>query len=355
MKKKILIINKKQFGYLTDSYKYCLENRKFYNITLICMDAGFNKFKIKGIDVIYISIRGGLLLRGYQFIRACIIECNKKDYDVAFLIYFNFCSLIKLFSDKKFILDIRTGAVGGTAIKRYLINKLMFIESILFNKISVISESLRDFLKIPKSKSIILPLGADVVSSISKNFDSLKLLYIGTFNHRNIHETILGLFKFINQYQISEITYDIVGFGSVAEEKLIKDTILENNLNKIITFHGRKAHIECEELFNNCNVGISYIPITDYYHCQPPTKTFEYINSGMICLGTSTNENAKLINTTNGVLCLDNPIDFCKALNNIYLNKNEFNSKLIAKSLSDYTWKKIGTKFRRLIENTSKL
>jgi len=42
-----------------------------------------------------------------------------------------------------------------------------------------------------------------------------------------------------------------------------------------------------------------------YYDCQPATKTFEYILSGMVCIATSTYENKKLINNINGVLCND--------------------------------------------------
>ena len=39
-------------------------------------------------------------------------------------------------------------------------------------------------------KAHILPLGADVISSVNKTFDSLHLLYVGTLFNRNI-DTVL--------------------------------------------------------------------------------------------------------------------------------------------------------------------
>lgn len=38
-----------------------------------------------------------------------------------------------------------------------------------------------------------------------------------------------------------------------------------------------------------------YVPITDYYEYQPPTKTFEYVLSGLLCLATATSSNKEVI------------------------------------------------------------
>lgn len=67
---------------------------------------------------------------------------------------------------------------------------------------------------------------------------------------------------------------------------------------------------DLEPYFEQANVGISFVPMTDHYDAQPATKTFEYSNSGLYVLGTATTENKKSIDN-NGVLIQDTPESFC--------------------------------------------
>ena len=344
MKEKLLIINKSQFGYHTDSYKYCQYLKNEFNITYICFNGRHKKINEDGVEVLYVPYKGSFLQRGITFLRLCRQYIKYNKVDLIFIVYFQMAFMLKLtLPSKKFILDIRTGAIGKTPMKRKIYDGIMVFESIFFNNITIISECLRKKLKLKDEKCHILPLGADTLSETNKLFKTIKLLYVGTFDSRNIHETVLGLYEFIKKVEKKnlDITYDIFGSGTVNEENLLLKTISDLDLKKVVKFHGRKRHEELKPYFDNCNIGISYIPITDYYECQPPTKTFEYINSGLLCIGTSTKENKKLIMKENGVLCTDNAKAFSDALEKVYNTRKKFNSQQIRETLIEYNWKTI--------------
>ena len=344
MRKKILLINRIQFGYHTDSYNYCKYLKDEFDITYICFDTDKKKIEESGINIFYLPYDGSVLTKGIKFIKYCRSYIKNNQVDLIFILYFQFASLIKigLFSNK-FILDIRTGAVGSTSKKRAIADAIMSFETHFFNHITIISASLRDKLGLKSKKSHILPLGADELSSTDKSFDSIHLLYVGTLSFRDIDKTVFGLSKFIQKYKHKniEISYDIFGSGTAEAEKLLSASISETNLGNIVTFHGRKNHKEIQYYFDNCNIGIAYVPITDYYDVQPPTKIFEYARAGMVNIATSTYENKRVITEDNGVICDDTIDSFSDGLEAVYIYKDEWNSQKIRKSLEDFSWEKI--------------
>ena len=105
-KKKILVINKKQFGYHTDIYKCCQYNTDLLEITLICFDSGYKKIKSNKINVIYLSNKGTSLIRGIRFIYKSIKESRVGHYDIIFMIYFPMVSIIKIFINSLTILSL---------------------------------------------------------------------------------------------------------------------------------------------------------------------------------------------------------------------------------------------------------
>jgi len=340
-KKTLLIINKAQFGYHTDTYKYCQYLQNEFDITYICFDLKREKKHLDGIEVFYIPYEGSFLKKGIDFINYCRQHIKNNEIDLIFIVYFQMVSILKLLvQTKRIILDIRSGSVNRNLVKRKIFDTRLSLESKLFENISIISDCLRKKLKIESKKCYILPLGADTLSIVNKSFQNIHLIYVGTLNSRNIHETVIGLSKYlkINDTEMIEISYDIFGFGTGDEENLLNRTIEENGLNTIVKFHGRKNHTELKNYFDFCNIGVSYIPITDYFECQPPTKTFEYINAGMLCIGTSTKLNRNLITTTNGVVSSDSPESFASALEKVYNNKDNYDSKKIRETLTQYSW-----------------
>jgi glycosyltransferase involved in cell wall biosynthesis len=258
-----------------------------------------------------------------------------------FIHYFENCQYLKkLLPWKKMILDIRSLSINKDENQRIQYDSRLKKTCKHFDFVTIISEGLRKKLKLPTEKSAILPLGSDVISRQPKTFESLKLLYVGTLNGRNIAQTIKGLSIFCKKYpQIQNISYDIIGDGSELEE--IKELVAEQDLSDKITLHGRIPHFELSPYFDKCNIGISYVPVTDYYEHQPVTKTYEYILSGMACIATNTFENKIIINNDNGVLCDDSPLSFAQALERITANQSLYNSAYIQNTLKDHTWQDI--------------
>lgn len=277
-------------------------------------------------------------------------------YDIIFVVYMQGSSLIKLgFKSKKIIVDVRTGAVGTTEKKRKLNDLLMKFEVGTFQYKTIISQCLQKKFNLFQNNVYILPLGSDILSSTIKDYKEIKLLYIGTLNSRNIEDTVNGLSLFVQKYNDIPISYDIFGSGYLEVEAKLRNSIVEAKLEDIVTFHGRKPHSEIQEYFDNCNVGVSYIPITDYFDCQPPTKTYEYINSGMYCIATNTKANQNLISEKNGILCQDTAKSFSSALESFYKNKDYIDTQAISDTLSKYSWKIIVEKILKpLFQNIVK-
>ena len=343
MKKKLLIITKGQFGYNIDSYHHCLYLKDEFDITYICFDVNLTKRDEDGINVVYISHEGSFLQKAIRFVKTSRKYINKKEFDLIFIVYFQSVFLLGLMSKShNIILDIRTGAVGYGVKKRKINDFIIKSESKFFRNISIISSCLKNRLGINEEKTHILPLGSDSFSIKKKQYNNLNLLYVGRFQNRNIHETIYGLKIFLDANRIEiDITYDIIGFGNDNEVKKLTDAIDKTNLHGIITLHGRVPHMKLKPFFERCNVGICYVPVTDYFNCQPATKMFEYINSGLVCIATNTDENKIYINNENGLLCEDTPSSFAKSLEELNKKKQEYETENIRKTLEELSWSNI--------------
>lgn len=333
-KRSVLIINKAQFGYHVDSYKYCEYLRDRFDVTYLCFDSGKEKVVLPGVDVNYINWEGSFLQKGKTFIRAC--KAAMAGYDIVFCVYFQGSSLLTRQSGKqRMILDIRTGYVGEERLKKWCFNRLMRFESRFFSHVSIISDSLAQLLKIKRYS--LLPLGSDVLSNTEKDFSSLKLIYIGTLTNRRINETVHACRLFVEQHGAT-ITYDIFGDGNAEAVQELKNEVAQTPQ---VRYHGFKRHTEIQPYLDTCNVGVSFVPMTDYFDVQPPTKTFEYLHSGMICLGTDTAENRKIITTANGVLCRDTVASFQAALEDLQSRAAGFNSDKIRQTVAGSTWDQI--------------
>ncbi len=300
-----------------------------------------------GVNVVYMNWRGGYIQKGSDFINFAIKHIRQNNFETIFIVYFPFCFLIRLFTNEHTILDIRTGSVEKSSLVRKTSNFLKTFEALFFKNITIISESLGQMLGINMKKVKVVPLGADIISDTDKDFDYPRLFYVGTLFNRKMHETVIGFKKFLIANDFDKKSYDIFGFGLKSEEDLMNKTISENNLDDIVRFHGRKSHHEIKSYFDKCNIGVSYVPMTKYFECQPPTKTYEYVNSGMVCITTNTYENKLLINKTNGVLCDDNPTSFSEGLSRIVQNREFYNSNTIRTTLKDNNWETIAMRLGR--------
>lgn len=339
MKEKLTIINKEQFGSLTDSLKWCQYLRDRYDITFLCFDSGRSRLYLDGIKVIYISSCGPKFFRAIRFFFICCINILKNRSKVL-VVYFNNCHLFKLLFPKiKMQMDIRTLAVLGDKESRSEYNEGIKYSSKYFDIVSVISERIRDVLGLNGNNTYILPLGADIISDVPKDYSEIKLLYVGTLNGRRISDTIAGLYDFISNNKDVVVTYDIVGDGF--ELNNLKKLVKKLGLMNVVTFHGHIPYDELSPFYAKCNVGVSYVPMTDYYDNQPPTKVYEYALSGLFQIATSTSANRGLISNSNGVLIKDNSDDFSFALSKVYAMRNTIDEIVIRSSLSHSTWTRI--------------
>jgi len=206
----------------------------------------------------------------------------------------------------------------------------------------VISSNLAKRLGLLGPKVHILPLGADVISPTDKEFDTLRLIYVGTLHNRRIDDTIIGFHRFFLEFHDRiQCTYKIIGSGYRGEEEDLRRLVRRLDLQSVVEVLGRIPHEELRPYFDASNVGIAYIPITKMYDVQPPTKTFEYLLSGMAIIATSTTENMRLVNMKNGVLVEDNAESFCAGLKQIYERRKGFDSSSIRDEGRPYMWKTI--------------
>jgi len=350
MKPKILVISQEQIGYLIDYYKYTQYLKNDFGITLCCWDYNRPKMEIDGVSIVYVSRKGNIFFRNIRFIFKVFKLCKKQKYDLIFINYFRGCSIVSFFAKSKpKILDIRTSCIHTSKIYREVQNHLIYVESLLYNKITIISTGLADLLHISMSKIVELPLGADTISVSPKKYRKIDLLYVGTLYNRRIEDTIIGFKKFIDNRKDYTSTYTIIGAGWKNEEAELRSLILSLGLEKQVFMYGYIKYELLIQYFEKATIGISYIPITPYYQFQPSTKTFEYLQAGLPVVATNTIENAKVITQENGCLIEDNPDSFVWGLQNIVDSFGSFDMKRIQESIINYTWPNICNNLKNII------
>ncbi|MDL2277343.1 glycosyltransferase [Parabacteroides sp. OttesenSCG-928-G07] len=337
--KELLIISNEQFGYHTDSFKYCQNLKDTYTITYFCFYKGQPKISLDGVENIYIPWDRSKIVRSVAF----FFKALKAMFfckGVTFIVYFNGFTLLHLLLPwKKAILDIRTLSVSPNKTKRYLEDLFLKVTAKTFSYVTVVSQGVKEKLNLSSKKTFILPLGADCISEKRKDYKKVHLLYVGTLMGRKILDTVKGFHKYILFNKDAEITYDIVGDGSEKEE--IKRYIEQNKLTGQIVMHGYLPHQQLQPLFDRCNIGVSYVPITEYYTNQPATKTFEYAMSGLYVVATNTKSNREVITPDNGILIEDSVNSFYEAMKQISLTSHCFNEAAIRSSLSQYSWNSV--------------
>lgn len=349
--KRMLMIVPEQYGYHVDWFNYCRYLKDMYDITYICFDEGLEKINNTGIKVIYIKNRTNRVLNKLIYHSTVIKNIIFGKFTFIFINYFRTCSIYTIFKSKKILLNIRTAAVMDNQEERDKYNDFLSKEAERFSNVAVISKGIERKLNLRNSNILILPLGADNIvesDNISKadnihNKIEFNLLYVGTFDFRRIEDTVIGFKMFRDEYRnYVDCKYTIVGFANnkIYEQRIL-DTIRENGLTEEVIYVGRVSNSNLGEYFKDNNIGISYVPIEERYQYQPPTKTYEYIMNGLICLATRTFENSRIIDDDNGVLIEDNVDGFKKGLETIYKNMDRYDRREIINRSKKYSWKDI--------------
>lgn len=295
---------------------------------------------MSGVNVTYISMQGNKFLVLIRFIRSLIAHIRREKPEIVVCKYFPLCSLILLASRKtRFVLDIRSASVTTNTWKNSISDFLIRFAYRRFDHTLILSESLRKRLHVPKAR--IMPLGADRIADTDKTFQHLRLLYVGTLNNRNIPETIAGIRIFRDQNPGTDLHYTIIGSGSPETEDHLRQAIISNQLSDFVDFAGPLPYTELALPFQTHNIGVSFIPMTPYYDKQPPTKTYEYLMSGMAVIATKTFENRRILQPHCGVLIQDNAAAFAAGLERLQQELGTFSSARIRAGYADCSWEYI--------------
>lgn len=348
MRNKILIICKDQFGYHTDIYKWCEFLRDEYDVEAITF-SGKPKVSMDNVKVHYVSKNGSRTIRGIRYVLTCLWHLMFFK-GIILVSYFKECRVLKwCFRKKTMILDIRTLDVNRDKKTREREDTLLIKATKLFDFVTIISEGIRTKIGLSKEKSAVLPLGADIVSTEEKKFNSIRMMYVGTLYNREVHKTLEGLAIALKKNKTLDILYDVIGDSHGNELTELKKLVKEYHLEKYVTLHGYIQHSQLKSLFDKCNVGVSFVPMTDYYEYQPVTKSFEYILSGLFTLATKTYCNKEIITNENGYLIDDTPESVASGIEYIMNNKDLFNSTIIRNSLLNYQWENIVNEYLKPI------
>lgn len=340
MKDEILIICREQFGYHTDIYKWCQYLRDEYTVSVITF-GGKPKVCMEDVRVHYVSLIGARVFRGIRFIIKTLLLAAAHRGPVL-VCYFPGCCIYKLLLPwKKIILDIRTLDVSADIDQRSYADRRLSRSLKYFDHISVISEGVAKKLRLNTKNYSLLPLGAEKIECCKKDYSRFRLIYIGTLFNRDIHKTVEGLALFLRKHPETDIFYDIIGDGPNNEAENLKSVVIEHGLEGHVKVHGYLLHSDLMPFLREANVGVSFVPMTDYYEHQPVTKSYEYILAGLYTIATNTGSNRKIISKTNGILINDSPLDFAHGLEKVVCNAGLISTEAVQQSLKNYTWQAI--------------
>lgn len=367
---KLLIAPKCQYGYNTDYYQ--MANRlaeKGISVEVVCFDQGYRKLDPPdNVHVKYVprtANKAGNYTRHVLEIAKTFMK-HRKSLDWAVVSSTIELSgilpfLLKLAKPQmKWIMDIRTCSVVPSKKKRQLNDLLTLHSSRFFDRVTVVSELVAKRMNIFEFN--VLPLGAECYIDLKKKQldpKNINFLYVGTFDGRRI-EDLIQAFDIVKNKLAPDVKsrFDIVGYGEREAVTLeVTDAIGRAQHKDSIVYHGRKSHKEIHELFETATIGFSYVPQTDFFDVQPPTKTYEYIMNGIVCIGTNTKANAQIIYADNGVLTEDNVDSLVQSIEQTVARLGDFNSLKISRTVSDSKWENIVSDFhlflKRLKSETS--
>jgi hypothetical protein len=352
--KSILIAIPAQFGLSNTHYYWSKYLSRAFKVTYYSFGDKVNNSPVEfPVELISIPFHDNKLKRVFYYYFGIVKLLKQRRFDYIIVSQYKIDFIIKfLFPVRKMFYNIQTGGVKGSFLFRAIHDFQLFVSSVLYNHILILDDNLSRKLGISASKRSIIPLGADIISKEVKSFEKLKLLYIGTLYGRNLEVTIHGFAKFLKDYP--ESTYSIIGEGYSNEIQALRLLTKTLNIESNVFILGRKSHREAKRYFDECNIGVSYVPMTSFYDLQPPTKSYEYILSGLFCIATNTTANSKIINGINGILLRkDDAESFYRGLVEISSKTTFATSEEIRQTILDFKWENIIT--NRLIPALNRL
>ncbi len=298
-----------------------LDRRKIYRIPL----AGGKRGKRK---------------RMLSFILKSVDFFDKHDFSIVHIhsscAYFG---LIKILTSNraKFIYHTTSYPISSSHIKAVRRMICLFFESLFMDKIIVQSQELKEKLigirglkrtevvPVGFNRKILYPVAENEKHRL-KNLLNIHendpvLVYCGVIAKLRQLDRLMEAFKKVRSI-FEDVKLVMIGDGNALEE--IKALARSLQIEKTMIFTGRIPHHEVVNYIGIGDIGISYIPINENYHYNPPLKTFEYLACGLPTVATRTMSNSIIItHDFNGILCDDSPEDVSMSIINLLKDKNK--------------------------------
>lgn len=306
---------------------YSFDNYQAKNHQIIALEKGRMRGKFKG------------LYDEYKFIKKAVNQIKNEDPDIVLIHSSRLAFFYPILAPKfNYILQLFTTSVSTSKLKNWFWDSWERLVMLPYKRYFVGTSEMIELFKInKKKKTYVTRWGMKSLSSLPKVFTSIKLLYIGVLGpSRRIEDTLRGLRLFLNRNPDMIISYDVIGRAKPEEMQEFKNAIMEYKLENIVTYHGYLPDEDIVKFFDECNVGVSYVPITPYYTDVIVTKTAEYMLSGLATIATNTNKNREMISEINGVLINDTAESFAQGLEEIHRKLSTFDSQKIRKSAKEW-------------------
>ena len=346
---RILVIERGPFGTLVDAAKLCEFLGRSHTVTYLSFDAlsfmsnAGTQDPPPSVNLLKVRNHPKFIVRSWRWFLACLREVT-KDYDIVYLYHFRGCSALRFVRPvRPMILDIRSGGVSCSRFNRRVNDMTMWFDAKFFKNVAIISEGLRKKLGVSPRKAHILPLGSDRYDLPPKTFDAFHLLYVGNFyRSRRLETTIRAFARLYQEFGSQvEMTYTMVGGTEGQEGEVLRQAAIDSGVDKVVRFPGFVPHARIVEYLASGNIGMAYVPITDFFDHQPPTKTFEYLMAGMPVLATGTVENRRLLTESNGVVTGDSEDAVFAGLRSLLAKRYSFKSSEICRTVQQYSWENI--------------
>lgn len=338
----LLIINRDQFGYHTDTLEYCRALVPTHRITYLCIDRGRPRIDLPGIQVIYVS-RHHLRIVRYVAFLASSVRHSRNSSDAVFIKRFTGCFLLPILAGRAgMLLDIRTQSVTENPVSRAIENLGIRWDACWFNRVTIVSTHVAKVLGV-ESKCSVVPLGGRQLLPTTKRPyrpQQLRAIYVGTLTSRGI-DRLVDSFADFERSSDSGSTLQIIGSGSAKDVRRVDSAISRSGLEKQIKLLGDLRGDALSREFANANLGLVFVPDQTRYRGQPSTKLYEYLVNGLPVLTTPVAGATDAANTVQGAVFQSPENAFATAFDIIAARLPDFDNVSIAKQAEVFDWQVI--------------
>jgi len=326
-----------------EHYSRAVSDNGFDVTILATSDTRDETFEVlDGRKIYRISLKGERKNRRTRlsFMLKAVKFLNKHDFSIVHIhsscAYF---SLIKILTSNraKFIYHTTSYPISSSHLKVVRRMIYLFAESLFMDRVIVQSEELREKLIGIRNlkRTEVVPVGFNrkffypieesekhrLRNSLNINKNSPILVYCGVIAKLRQLDRLINAFKKVHQVY-GDIKLLMIGDGNALEE--IKALAHVFKIEKSIIFTGRIPHDEVVNYIGMADIGVSYIPINENYHYNPPLKTFEYLACGLPTIATRTESNCRTIKDGfNGILVNDTPEDVSNSIITLLRDKKK--------------------------------